>query len=98
MTAVNFCYWLQGYFEINGISEHNNSPSLNSNQVATIQAHLNMVFKHEIDPSQGSPEHQAELQKLHDGASKTDLEKLQERIKAIESRPMPFDRDTPIRC
>ena len=50
MTSRDFCYWLQGYFEING-----NQPrppefadSLNSEQIKMIRNHLRMVFKHEI--------------------------------------------------
>lgn len=45
MKAVEFCYWLQGLFEINHINE------LNHKQVVLIEKHLNMVFVHEKDPS-----------------------------------------------
>lgn len=53
MTSREFCYWLQGYFEINGNQPRppEFSESLNSEQVKMIKAHLSMVFKHEIDPS-----------------------------------------------
>lgn len=68
MKARDFCYWLQGYFEINGNQprppEH--ADSLNSEQVKMIRNHLAMVFKHEIDPSNGTPEHNKELNKLHE--------------------------------
>ncbi len=69
MTSRDFCYWLQGYFEI-----ENNQPrpeefsaTLNSEQIKMIRNHLAMVFKHEIDPSFGGPEKQVELAKAHEG-------------------------------
>lgn len=51
MTPQEFCYWLQGYFELTG------SPTpvgLHANQVQQIRNHLNMVFIHSIDPQAGS--------------------------------------------
>lgn len=62
MTSRDFCYWLQGYFEIGG-----GGGELNQAQVGMVRKHLALVFKHEIDPSAGPPEHQAELNKIHDG-------------------------------
>ena len=38
MTPENFCYWLQGYFEISGKNE------LTEDQIAVIQIHLGYVF------------------------------------------------------
>jgi len=61
MTSRDFCYWLQGLFELE------NPQELNERQTTTIKRHLALVFKHEIDSSQGSQEHQAELQAIHDG-------------------------------
>jgi hypothetical protein len=58
MKASEFCYWLQGYFEISGSSPQEPG-ALNSQQSATIQRHLALVFKHDLDPQQGTPEHQA---------------------------------------
>ena len=48
MKSVEFCYWLQGYFEIHGDRKDN---ALNHEQVECVRAHLAMVFTHEIDPS-----------------------------------------------
>lgn len=78
MTSRDFCYWLQGYFEIEHPKPHPPEwmPSLNSDQIEIIRNHLNMVFKHEIDPSHGDKEHQNELTKLH--SPKTKLEKFAE--------------------
>lgn len=44
MNTIDFCYWLQGYFEVSGEAE------INKDQVKIIKNHLNLVFKHEIDP------------------------------------------------
>ena len=63
MKSRDFCYWLQGYFEI--LAPAMNSTTLSEGQVAVIKNHLNMVFKHEIDPSNGTPEHNKELSEIH---------------------------------
>lgn len=61
MTAENFCYWLQGLFELS------QPVNLDEGQTRLVKQHLEMVFLHAIDPSLGTPEHRAELQKIHDG-------------------------------
>ena len=62
MKSTEFCYWLQGFFEL---SESN---QLTSRQVEIIQNHLKLVFRHEIDPSYTSdPKEQEILQNIHDG-------------------------------
>ena len=57
MNSIDFCYWLQGHFEISEATE------LNEKQIEIIKNHLNLVFKHEID---GIYE-KDELQNTHDG-------------------------------
>ena len=59
MTSVGFAYWLQGFFELN------NPSTINAVQTELIKRHLNLVFKHEIDPSMGDQSHQNELNKIH---------------------------------
>lgn len=59
MTSRDFCYWLQGHFEIA------DTDKLSEAQVKMIKRHLALVFKHEIDPSYGG--NQSELQAIHDG-------------------------------
>lgn len=59
MTSRDFCYWLQGYFEIAG------DGILTENQVAIVRKHLALVFKHEIDPAMGNAEHQEALNAIH---------------------------------
>jgi len=71
LEAKSFVYWLQGYFEISG------SNILDVGQVEMIKNHLNLVFKHEIDPSLNegkSKEEVQDLQHIHDG--KVDWEKM----------------------
>lgn len=60
MTSRDFVYWLQGFFEIS------NTETVTPEQTKIIKNHLNMVFKHEIDPSMGDEKHQQELNELHD--------------------------------
>jgi hypothetical protein len=67
MKAEQFVFWLQGLLEI-GKPE-----TLNKEQVEIIKNHLNLVFKHEIDPSLNegkSKEEVKELQDVHDGKKK----------------------------
>lgn len=67
MKAVEFCYWLQGYFEL----LNNDELGLNREQTATVRAHLALVFKHEIDPSYSSdPKVQEALNAIHHAAKK----------------------------
>ncbi len=61
MTSRDFAYWLQGYFEIS------NNQSINKEQTDIIKKHLNLVFKHEIDPSMGDEKHQNDLNSIHNG-------------------------------
>lgn len=78
MTSRDFCYWLQGYFELSGVTTEINALPLTTGQVNTIRNHLAMVFKHEIDPSFGDKKHQQELTKAHAGKlSKTLAEALE---------------------
>lgn len=58
MKATEFCYWLQGLFELGQPNE------LTAEQTAAIKRHLDMVFVHEIDRSYPK-EQQAGLSKAH---------------------------------
>jgi hypothetical protein len=44
MNTIDFCYWLQGHFELNP------DTPLTTEQTKVIKNHLHLVFKHEIDP------------------------------------------------
>lgn len=65
MTSRDFCYWLQGFFEIGLNHTPPSIRSLTPSQVEMIEKHLRLVFKHEIDPSMGDAKHQTELNKIH---------------------------------
>lgn len=60
MKSVEFCYWLQGMFELS------NPDKLDQEQTDLIKRHLAMVFKHEIDPSYPKSQ-QTDLNHLHAG-------------------------------
>lgn len=58
MKATEFCYWLQGLFELS------NTKSLDEYQTDLIRRHLQLVFIHDIDPSYPK-EQQDLLNKIH---------------------------------
>ena len=61
MTARDFCYWLQGMFELAP------TPTLDAKQTDLVRRHLALVFQHDIDPSAGGPAQQAILNQIHAG-------------------------------
>lgn len=61
MTSRDFCYWLQGLFELGA------DKTLNARQTDLVKRHLAMVFQHDIDPSAGGPAEQEALNKTHQG-------------------------------
>ena len=63
MTSRDFAFWLQGYFEVS------DPVQIGKVETEMIKRHLNLVFKHEIDPSMGGPEHQLELNQTHSPSS-----------------------------
>lgn len=79
MQSRDFCYWLQGFFELS------DTKTLNAKQLTTIKNHLNMVFVHEIDPSMGDAEKQKELNKVHNKLSMGE----EETIKKFGKKPAP---------
>ena len=64
MTSRDFCYWLQGFFELRDAEPV--SEGLSAQQTELLRKHLALVFKHEIDPSAGPPALQEKLQEIHD--------------------------------
>lgn len=72
MKATEFCYWLQGFFELNQAAEQYTNQHTNqliSEQVEIIQRHLALVFVHDIDPKAGPSKYQEELNKIHGGST-----------------------------
>lgn len=71
MTSRDFVYFLQGFFEINSAKQ--GGYEITDEQIDVIRNHLNLVFKHEIDPSLNegkTKEEVKELQDVHDGKKK----------------------------
>lgn len=60
MLPRDFCYWLQGFFELS----QSDGP-LSGQQVAIIKSHLSMVFTNSIDLTFGDKDAQEMLNKLH---------------------------------
>lgn len=54
MTPEQFCYWLQGYFEINRANPQ--KTKLNEQQIEIINDHLNLVFNKQTPVRQGLKE------------------------------------------
>jgi len=69
MTAREFCYWLQGYFELGP-----DAATMSAEQRELIRRHLALVFQHDIDPSAGGPEAQAKLNAIHEGMTRPEVE------------------------
>lgn len=67
MKSRDFVYWLQGFFELQ------NPEVINKERTEMIKNHLSLVFKHEIDPSMGGPEHQKELNDTHNKPTLSEL-------------------------
>jgi hypothetical protein len=62
MESTQFCYWLQGFFEIANPSE------ITAEQTEIIKNHLNLVFFHDIDPKASSdPKIQEKMNEIHSG-------------------------------
>lgn len=65
MTSREFCYWLQGWFELNeslpDSSKIQHNPTLDM-----IKNHLNLVFYHEIDKTYSEDQKvQQEMNEIH---------------------------------
>jgi hypothetical protein len=68
MTSRDFCYWLQGFFELRqAAAAQGEAIPISGQQAQLVERHLALVFKHEIDPAAGGPTHQKALDALHQG-------------------------------
>lgn len=75
MKSVEFCYWLQGMFEINPPTN-----GLTKEQVSIIEKHLGLVFYHEIDNSYPS-EQLDELNKIHNEDKQSEPVEVTQEVK-----------------
>ena len=62
MNSRDFCFWLQGFFEIHGAS---GAIVVTPEQTEIIRKHLDMVFVHDIDSSMGDDKQQELLNEIH---------------------------------
>ena len=69
MTEREYVYWLQGFYELSGDLPN----GLTKEQSDLIKKHLQLVFKHSIDPSAGDSKVQAALNAIHNGPDKPGL-------------------------
>lgn len=95
MTSRDFCYWLQGFFEINGLE---GEIKISDNQSKIIQAHLNLVFKHEIDVDNFRNKTEKEIkeyEEIHKGAKSTTkfVDKIEESQSIFKGKQYPFSDD-----
>lgn len=58
MTSRDFMYWIQGFAELN------EAPPT-AEQWRVIRNHINLCFKHDMDPTMPDPD--GKLQETHDG-------------------------------
>ena len=67
MTPEQFCYWLQGFYELSG-----EEVTMSAAQVAVVRSHLGLVFHHVLDKEHdgGDPKKAAQLNQLHSGSHK----------------------------
>lgn len=91
MKATEFCYWLQGYFELMGLQPR----GLNPEQEMVVRRHLALVFKHEIDPSYGNLDPKV-AQEIHDGPPSSAGNP--DEGKPTAGTPSPWDPGTMLRC
>lgn len=96
MTSRDFCYWLQGWFELNQTIDHREGASKETLEM--IQKHLNLVFLHEIDPSYTSdPKKQAKMNEIHSGESNPVSDSKAWDFTKPQKKPFS-NSDTLIRC
>lgn len=98
MTSRDFCFWLQGFFEINDAKPASHEATrFDYRQADMIRKHLALVFVHEIDPGMGPPAHQEALNALH--TKLDEVQKTAEEAKADANKPKPYDPQNPVfRC
>lgn len=74
MTSRDFCYWLQGSFEINGVK------NFDSAQTDMIKKHMKLVFEYDKTPSKFVNWLEGYLQASNDILTPADCKKIGERL------------------
>lgn len=94
MRSVDFCYFLQGFFELSDA----NTP-LTEKQVQTIKNHLKLVFLHEIDPSYSDNKIVQQIfQNIHDGKQPLADVTIESNVKPVKQQIQYGSGDGKIRC
>jgi len=63
MKAENFCFWLQGFFEL-GAGQ--SVAGLTAEQVAQVKTHLALVFKHDPTMEHPAPQKKSLAERVRD--------------------------------
>ena len=58
-----------GWYELKETIDHREGATPETMEM--IKRHLDLVFKHDLDPKAGPPEYQAELNHIHNGPNAT---------------------------
>lgn len=87
MQSRDFCYWLQGFFELSG-----DKAQITAHQAALIRRHLDLVFAHEIDTSLREREQPVIPRPTPAPEPPPSPEPLPER----EPLPVPYPQPTPM--
>lgn len=88
MTTRDFCYWLQGVFEVGKLT------SLDEEQTKIVKNHLNLVFVHSIDEDDPT----GILQATHDGKKILTEDDKKELLKKIAEKVPEASSKTLTRC
>jgi hypothetical protein len=86
VTSRDFCFWLQGCFEMAKPGQEPAVQGFTADQALLIKKHLALVFLHEIDPAAGPPAHQEKLNEVHEGVNPFVAPSL---VSPIDLKPKP---------
>jgi hypothetical protein len=84
MTHENFCYWLQGYFEIADQSNDIQKDVFNADQLEVVRNHLNLVFYTEQSEREHIEQEEASA-----------MERAREAIEEVERRQADLYESNP---
>jgi hypothetical protein len=100
VTSRDFCFWLQGFFEIDGAMKTGiprDQLGLTNDQVDMIKKHLALVFVHEIDPAMGDKIHQDLLSSVH-SPERVEINKLREELEKLKNRKPQYVPPPVMKC
>jgi len=86
MQTRDFCFWLQGFFEISDCGPKKADSALSHREVEMIRDHLKLVFKH--DPTIAQPKQ--EISQTPTTGVQTGLSQVMQQIQAGQSYGTTF--------